>query len=201
MKVIDVSGLPASAVGAREPLWWGVVLMCVIEGMVLALLMVAYIYIRGEQDVWPPTPIDRRTFLYGTLALAMWLASGVPIWQAARASVAGSLGGMRRGIVLATVLGGAALVFRALEFHAAPFRWDSHAHGSLFYTILGYHTMHALTDLAENVILIALLYRGPVEKKHCNDIYVNCLYWGFIVAAAAAVWALLYLDAFLLPKG
>jgi cytochrome c oxidase subunit III len=200
-RVIDVSGLPSSAIGAREPLWWGIVMMCAIEATMLALLIVAYGYIRGEQSVWPPTPIGRTTLIWGSAAVACWLASAWPIVRTSRACHAKSLGGMRRGLIVATVLGAAALVFRALEIDSVHFQWDSHAHGSLYFTIIGFHTMHAIIDLVENLILIALLYKGPVEEKHANDVYVNCVYWYFIVGTGLAVWAVIYLDAFLLPKG
>ncbi len=200
-KYLDVSGLPSTVIGQREPLWWGLILMCAIEATMFGLLFMSYLYIRAQQHVWPPQPIDTRTLIWGLSAVACWIASALPIHLTARATRTGSLRGMRNGLIGATVLGAGALVFRCLEIADVPFRWDSHAHGSLWFAMIGFHTFHVITDFLENVMLIVLLYRGPVEDKHRNDVYVNCVYWYFVVATSIAVATILYGDAFLFAKG
>ena len=55
---IDVSNLDTIALNHRAPLWWGQILMMVIEGSLFALLIASYFYIRVGFDVWPPPDID-----------------------------------------------------------------------------------------------------------------------------------------------
>jgi heme/copper-type cytochrome/quinol oxidase subunit 3 len=45
-------------------------------------------------------------------------------------------------------------------------------------------------------MLIALLYRGPVERKHALDVQLSGMYWYFMVAAWAVCFAVLYLGRF-----
>jgi heme/copper-type cytochrome/quinol oxidase subunit 3 len=88
-------------------------------------------------------------------------------------------------------------VLRYIEFATLPFRWDSSAYGSVFWTLAGLHTLHALAACAENVMLLVLLFRGPLEEKHLVDLSVNTLYWYFVVAAWLPSYAILFLDPLL----
>jgi hypothetical protein len=85
-----------------------------------------------------------------------------------------------------------ALLLRAIELSNLPFRWDSNAFGSLFWGVLCLHTMHLVAGNAENVLFLALLYRGPVEKKHLVDLEVNGIYWYFVVLAWLPLYAIFY---------
>ena len=56
------------------------------------------------------------------------------------------------------------------------------------------HTMHLIAGLIENALFLALLYIGPVEKKHLVDLEVNGIYWYFVVFSWLPLYAILYLD-------
>jgi len=191
---LDVSHLPLAAFGSRDPLWWGTILMITIEGTVFVLLLMAYVYLRQNAQRFVPNEL---------VPLARWLALGqlaalvlsiAPMAYSGKAAKRGSLRGMRWGLGLATMLGVLFLGLRWWEFEALPFRWDSHAHGSVFWTLLGMHTMHGTFSCLENLVLIALLFIGPVEEKHLVDVNVLSLYWYFVIALALAAFGFLYLD-------
>lgn len=200
-RIIDVSKLPGFAFAARDPLWWGLTLLLVIEGMVFALLLVTYFYLRGNEALWPPMAVGRPAFAWATAGMALYVASVVPMVMTDRAANAGSLLGMRRGLIGATLLGLAGLFCRAMEMATLTFRWDSSAHGSVFWTLIGLHLAHAIIDVFENLMLIALLYLGPVEQKHRVDVNVNCFYWYFVAGWWLVLYAILYGDALLFAKG
>ena len=46
---IDVSHLPTSAFGHKEPLWWGVMLAIAIESTAFALAWATYLYLRMQE--------------------------------------------------------------------------------------------------------------------------------------------------------
>jgi cytochrome c oxidase subunit 1/cytochrome c oxidase subunit I+III len=195
---LDVSHLPLSAFGSRDPLWWGVVGLLTIEGMVFALLFASYFYLEDAAHKWPPTPIPTLCFQLASAGLVLLVISCWPMAHSARAAKRGSLAGMRGGLIGSTLLGVAFIAIRYFELRFLPFRWDSHAHGSVFWTMAGMHTMHAIIGSAENLVLLAILFRGPVEEKHLVDVAVNGLYWYFIVVTDALCYAVLYLDVWLL---
>jgi cytochrome c oxidase subunit 3 len=198
---IDVSSLPATASGVRAALWWGVMLLIAIEGTMMALLLVSYLYLRGNFQVWPPTGVGDRAFRLAVAQLALLAASFVPMVITARAARANRLGPARLALLLGTLIGGVLpMALRALEMAALPFRWDSNAHGSMFWMILGLHTTHVVAGIAENLVMVALLYRGPVEKKVFTDVECSALLWYFVVLEWIPAFALLYLEPILLAR-
>jgi cytochrome c oxidase subunit III len=192
--VIDVSELPEFAIGRRDTIFWGVTLMILIESTVFALLVGSYFYIRGNDPVWPIIPPGVASTREGAIALFLLLVSAVPMARVNKEAEKHDLLGMRRNLLLGTVLGGAALVFRSLEISHLQFRWDSNAHGSVFWMTIGLHTMHTIASTLENALFLALLYIGPVEKKHLSDVYANGIYWFFVVVSWALLYPVLYLE-------
>lgn len=187
-RVIDVSELPPIAFGPRDPVWWGVVLLVVLEGMMLVLLSIAYADVRERIEPWPPTAMTPEVAWVAMLELALLGASVVPMLRASAAARREDVGGMRRGLAWATVLGILAAGCRWALFEMLPFRWDEHAYGSVVWTSLGVQTVHGITGLCENLFLIAVLSVGPVEQKHRVDVAVSSILWGFVVVGALLVW-------------
>jgi len=190
---IDVSTLPTTAIGHRSPLWWGVMGMIAIESTMFALLAASYFYLRGGASVWPP-PHSRLPFTLDTVNVALLLVSLFPMWKTLKAAKAGSLRGMRTWLSVATILGLSCLAIRGWEFATIGFRWDAHVYGSIVWTILGMHALHLLASNGENVIFIVLLFKGPVEEKHLVDVYLNAIYWFFVVASWLPFYAIIFLD-------
>ena len=176
---LDVSALPTVAFGQRSPMWWGIVLFCVIEGMTLALMYASYLYVRGNFDVWPPSGSMNPLPIVvegGTL-----LASLVPMWFCRKAAVAMDLARARRWLLLGTVIGVLAVPIRIWWIASLPFLWNENAYASIVWTSIGFHCVEGTAGVLENVFLSILLFRGPVEKKHFEDIEVNVLFWAFVV--------------------
>jgi cytochrome c oxidase subunit I+III len=195
--VLDVSALPTYAFGRRDPRWVAVALLIAIEGTVFGLMLFAYFYTRNQLEVWPPTAPGSRELLYGGAIVAALLASVYPAHRVNRAVYAGDLRAAKRWLALATALSLLSLVLRATELSGLPFRWDSNVFGSVFWGVLSLHTMHLIAGNIENGLFLALLLRGPIEKKHLVDLEVNGIYWYFVVFSWLPLYAVLYLDGVL----
>jgi cytochrome c oxidase subunit 1/cytochrome c oxidase subunit I+III len=196
----NVACLPSEAFGSRAPLWWGVVFMLAIEGTVFGLLIVSYLYLRDRAVDWPPMPIPSRFFWLSGGAAALLVVSTLPMYLSTAAAQRGSLRGMRVTLTLGVLLGAAFFALRYYELSTLPFRWDSHAHGSLFFTLSVMHLTHVLTSCLETVLMLLVLFFGPVEEKQLVDVQVNSLYWYFVVAIGAINYVLLYLDPMVLSR-
>lgn len=192
--IIDVSGLPTYAFGRRDPLYWAVLLVMMIEGTGFALLMLAYFYLRDQSDLWPPTRPSVPQLISGSAVVLTLIASMIPNNLVKRAAYRGDLRDMRRWLLVTTALCFVALACRGLELYVAPFRWDSNAYGSVFWGTVTMHTFHLLTGTGENLLLLALLFKGPIEQKHLGDIEANGVYWFFVVAVWVPLFAILYLE-------
>src|ERR1700712_5616010 len=76
-RTLDVSGLPAHEISNRAPLWWGQLIMALIEGSLFLILVAAYFYIRLSVDVWPPPGVERLRLTMPTLALIPLVLSAI----------------------------------------------------------------------------------------------------------------------------
>jgi cytochrome c oxidase subunit 3 len=197
---LDVSRLPKHAFGPRAPVWWGTVLLIAIEGTMMGLLLVSYFYLRGNFQVWPPAGLGDRVFHLAMAQAALLGASLAPIMLASTAAKRGQLREARWLLLAGTLLGVVMLVLRALEIGALSFRWDSNAYGSVFWMILILHTTHVLSGVAENAVLLAVLWGGAVEEKHFGDVENSALLWYFVVLEWAAALVILYFEPILLPR-
>jgi cytochrome c oxidase subunit 3 len=197
---IDVAHLPRVAFGTRAPLFWGVLGVIAIEGTMYGLLIASYFYVRQKLFVYPDTPIQTPLLVLASVNFAVLLLSAWPMHRCAAAALRADVAGMRNWLVANTVLAAVNVALKVVEFKKLPFRWDTHAQGSLDWMFLGLHFFHAASGVVENVVLITLLLqRRRVEKKHLTDIRVNALYWYFVVAAYAFVFFAVFLDPVLFP--
>jgi heme/copper-type cytochrome/quinol oxidase subunit 3 len=194
-RTLDVSHLPAHASGLRSALVWGALLAMAIEGTVMALLVVSFVYYRGNHQVWPPSGVGPSAFRLAAAQMAVLVASMVPTVLMNRSAVRERFHATRRYLVGATLLSLVVTVLRALELPRITFRWDEHAYGSAFWVALGTHVTHILSGVAEFLMLAALMYVGRkrFERKHFTDVQCAGLLWYFVVVEWAIVYPVLYL--------
>lgn len=70
--------------------------------------------------------------------------------------------------------------------------WDTNAYGSVTWTLLGFHTVHILTDFLDSAVLAVLMFTGPLQEKRFVDVSENAMYWYFVVASWLPIYALIY---------
>ena len=190
-RVLDVSGLAPGAFGHRGLLWWGTAGFIVIEGTMFAIAVAAYFYLRLRSTTWPPN-LPPPALLWGTVNVAITLASVVPNALARRAAEQIDLRGVRLWLLVCVGCGVAFNIVRALEFGALNCRWDSNAYGSIVWMLMGLHTVHIVTDLLDTGVLTALMFIGPVEEKRFIDVVENCVYWYFVVGSWVLIYGVVY---------
>jgi cytochrome c oxidase subunit 3 len=193
---LDVSGLPdQGAFGPAGLIWWGTVGFMVIEGSMFVMVLITYFYLRLRVDAWPPS-LPPPSLFYGTLNLAVLLASAVPNHLAKLAAERLDLRASQRWLVCCVVFGLALVGIRFLEFPALNARWDANAYGSIVWALMVLHTVHLLTDVTDTAVLTALALTSPMTPRRFIDVSENGLYWYFIVAW----WVPVYLTIYLVPR-
>jgi cytochrome c oxidase subunit 3 len=197
---IDVSDLPTHAFGLRSRMVWAAALVIAIEGTMMALLLVSFVYTRGNEQVWPPSGIGPAAFRLAMVQFSLLLASAAVQALANRSAVEQRLGGARAWLMAATLVGLLALVLRGVEMARIVMRWDQNAYASVFWVTLGLHTTHILTGLVENALLLAVLFFGEVQTKHFEDVQAGGLLWYFVVAEWVIAYPLLYLAPLVAPR-
>ena len=192
MKLLDVSGLPSYRNGHHSLMWWGVMGLIAIEGTVFALAIASYFFLRSQANDWPmgAAPPD---LLWGTLNLAILLASIWPNHWTKRAGEDGDERKIRIGLAVCALFGLVLLAIRIYEFGALNVGWHDNAYGSIVWVLLGLHTIHLLTDVYDTIVLAAVFFFSrPIEGKRHVDVAENGLYWYFVVYAWIPVYLVIY---------
>lgn len=189
--VQDLSDLPTYGFGARMTTWWGTLAYCVLEGMGFALAIGAYLYLAYLSPEWPPN-LGPPPLLWSSLHAALMLASLWPNRKAEQAARAEDLAAVRLWLVVMLLIGIALLVLRWMEFKAVNVSWDVNAYGSLVWVLLGLHTAHLLTDVADTGVITALMFTRHAQGKRFSDVEDNAFYWYFVVGSWLVLYLLIY---------
>lgn len=189
----DVSQLPESGFGPKSITWWGTLAFMSLEGMGFALTIGAYLYLMVLAPKWPlnsaPPDLGPGTAVTLLLLLSEPLNRVLARWAREEA-----LKKVRWGLVGMCLFGIVPLVVRGFEFGHLNVRWNSDAYGSIVWFLLGLHTTHLLTDVADTIVLTALMFtRHGMQSRRFSDVADNAFYWDFVVLTWLPIYALLYL--------
>ena len=195
-RTLDVSTLPAAVLDSRSLVWWGTVIMSLIETIVFAISVGAYFYLRMIANEWPPGRIGPPGLTAATVNVVILLVSVIPAIALDRAARRRDTGAVRLFLALNLVFGTAFLVLRFFEFRALHCWWNSNAYGSVTWTILGLHTSNLLTSLLETAIVFAWFLLEKPDEHHFLDARLDGVFWYFIVLT----WIPLYLVVFIVPR-
>jgi cytochrome c oxidase subunit 3 len=188
----NVSGLPESTCGSGSMTWWGTLSFMALEGMGFVLAAAAYLYLRALAPQWP---LDAHApdLLPGSLVTLVLLLSAIPNHLMSRWARQQDLRKVQLGLLLMSVLGTVPLIIRVFEFPALDISWDRNAYGSAVWLLLGLHTLHLVTDIADTLVLTALMFtRHAKAGKRFGDVYDNAFYWDFVVLSWLPIYALIY---------
>lgn len=193
-RIVDAAKLPDYAFGSSSPTWWGTIGMMVVEGMLFALTIMSYFYLRSQAPDWPiraPPP----DLLWGTLNTALMILSGVPNAWTKRCAERFDHQRVRCGLWLCTLVGVLLIAVRVGEFATLNVQWDDNAYGSVVWMLMGLHTTHLITDTYNTGVLAVLFSRGPLEAKRFVDVSENAGYWYFVLISWLAVYAVVFWGA------
>jgi cytochrome c oxidase subunit III len=194
--VYDLSRLPAHGMQSASPTWWGTLGFMLLEGTGFALVIGIYLYLWSLASTWPiaaPEP-DLGP---GTALTVILVASAVPNYFVSKWAGTEDLRKVRIGIVIMAVFGILPLIVRAFEFSALNISWDSNAYGSVLWLMLGLHTTHLITDVADTIVLVAVMFTKHAKNlRRFGDVQDNALYWNFVVIT----WLPLYVCIYWIPR-
>jgi cytochrome c oxidase subunit 3 len=189
--VQDVSALPTYAFGPRITTWWGTLSFCLLEGTGFALGVGGYLYLAFLNPQWPLSAAPPDLLWSGLLTVVI-LISLWPNSTLKKSSKEEDLHKVRIGLALMSVIGVILIGIRAMEFGSLHVRWDQNAYGSFVWTLLGLHTAHIITDVADTLVLTVLMFTRHGHGKRFTDVEDNAFYWYFVVGSWIPIYILLY---------
>ena len=189
---LDVSNLPSYGFATRSLMWWGTAGMMTIEGMGFALMVGVYFYLRALNPVWPNEG-DPPDLLWGTLNLGLAVLTGVPNAIVDRAANEQNLHKVRVWLIAFVVLILVLMPVRWMEFTALNVRGDASAYGSCVWVLLGLHTFNLVTNVADTLVVSAVMFKKRIDGKRFVDVAENAGYWWFIIGTWIPIYAVIYL--------
>lgn len=194
---INVSHLPTLVSGPRAPLWWGMLFLVIIESVVFATFISSYFYLKFLADAWPPAGEKLPELLLPTINTVILIGSSVAIYFADTGiSEKGSVTRLKIGVGLAALGGLVFLALKIVEYRDQEYYWDSHAYGSIVWTIIVFHSAHVASVLLKALVVLVLAFRGHFTRYRSLGVKVNGLYWHFVVG----IWIPLYLTIYWAPR-
>ncbi|HET6632398.1 MAG TPA: cytochrome c oxidase subunit 3 [Rhodanobacteraceae bacterium] len=186
--------LPVGKTGHRTPGFWGVLALIATEGAVFAYLFFSYFYLLSQSTTpWPPSgPPPMQYAIPTTIAL---LVSAAALWWAQRSIRLARRGQMMLALAIAALLGIVYLILQLLDWNAEPFLLQEGAYASLFYTITGFHLLHAAVGVLILATMILWSGLGHITGERYIAIDVAALYWYFVVV----VWIAVFITFYVLP--
>lgn len=195
-RTIDVSQLPTYAFGHRALTWWATWSLLLMEGTMLVILLGSYFFLRMGIPEWPPGQTPPPNLFWGTLNTVIILVSAFPNHFAKRAAETLDLRRVKLWTIVTFVFALVFAIIRIFEFKNLNTHWMQNAYGSIVWFNMGFHTAHVLTDMVDTIVLIALMYFGPIEGKRFVDFQENCIYWNFVIV----IWVLTYAVIYIAPR-
>jgi cytochrome c oxidase subunit 3 len=140
---------------------------------------------------WPPEGAELETAraLIFTLLL---VSSSATMQMAVRAIVRNDKMAFRRWLVLSAVLGVAFLSNQAVEWTSAPFSVSSHAFGSLFFTMTGFHGFHVTGGILAMAVLLGRSGSKRFGESSLPSVEVVSYYWHFVDVVWVIMFAVLF---------
>ncbi len=188
----------AAVTGAEEvrrrptPLAIGVVAWLASELMFFSGLFAAWFTLRASTSPWPPDGVELAT---GRTAIAtvVLVASSFTMHGAVKAGDRNDRSGAVRWLLLTAVLGALFLGNQALEYHDASFSISSHAYGSAFYLMTGFHGLHVLGGLLF-MGAVGSAIAGKTSRAPAGPTVEACAYyWHFVDVVWVAMFSTIYL--------
>ncbi len=170
----------------------GMLIFVIVEVMVFAALISAFLIIRASAIIWPPLGQPRLPLEETAINTAALLASGV-LLVVARRRFAHNPTRARTPLVYAMLLGAFFVVFQGAEWLALigeGLTLSSSSLGSFFYPIVGLHGLHAAAALGLLAYTWMRLRRGWLASSQLAAAEV---FWYFVVG----LWPVLYLVVYL----
>ena len=170
------------------------VLFLASELMLFGSLFAAYFFLRALTPVWPPEGVELE-MISPSIATVVLTASSFTLLFALRGLERGDVSRFRALVVWTFLLGAVFLGIKAYELAAAPFGISSHAYGSLWFTMLGFHALHLSAGM---VLLLVMLSRAALPSSTApstgrDTAQAIGYYWHFVDVVWVAIYATLFL--------
>ncbi len=173
-----------------DPLVVGTVVWLASELMFFAGLFAAWFTLRANTDPWPPAGVHLEVARTAAATVVL-LTSSITMHLAVVAGGRGDRRASVRWLLVTVAMGAVFLANQALEYAEATFHIDTHAYGSIFYLMTGFHGLHVLGGLIL-LLVIAGVVGGRSRAPAGRTVEVAAAYWHFVDVVWVVMFTVVY---------
>ena len=171
----------------------GVIVWLASELMFFSGLFAAYFTLRATTDVWPPEGVELETVRAGIFT-AVLIVSSFTLHVAVGAARGEDRRRAVRWMTVTLVLGVLFVANQGLEYAEADFSISSHAYGSIFYLLTGFHGLHVIGGLLFMGAVIWMISGRTRRAPAVPTMEMCAYYWHFV----DVVWVVMFVNIYLL---
>jgi cytochrome c oxidase subunit I+III len=192
-RVADGVVLPVGAQGVRTPSYWATAIMLVVDGIVFASLVFAYVHLSMRLPAGCPPPGSRLPdATWPLLSAALLAASSASFWWARRRLA--SQGPLRLAVALALLLLLAAFGSDWRAYAAAGLSPTANGWSAAVAALLAWQGLHAVTLVLVAAYVLARSWRGRLTPASRATLDNAALIWHYTalqgVLLSCAVYAM-----------
>ncbi len=162
------------------------------ELMFFSGLFAAWFTLKAASSEWPPEDVELAV-PRGAIFTVLLLASSATMQLAVRAIERGDRPGARKWIVVTVLLAVVFLGNQASEWLSLEFSPSTHAYGSIFYLLTGFHGIHVFGGVLAMGGLLARMAGSAPDPAVEPAVQVVGYYWHFVDVVWIAVFATIFL--------
>jgi cytochrome c oxidase subunit 3 len=186
---VDAAPAARRPVHRASPLTVGTIIFLASECMFFSGLFATYFTLKAiSSGPWPPPDSELETGRALLFTLFLVASSGT-MQMAVRAIARGNKQSFRKWIIASAILG---IMFVSnqlgYEWPNAPFTPSSHAFGSLFFTMTGFHAFHVTGGILAMAVLLGRSGVKRFGKEDLPAVEVVSYYWHFV----DVVWVIMF---------
>ncbi len=161
--------------------------------MLFAGVFAAYFLLRSSATTWPPTSVELDV-RYTAVTTVLLIGSSGTLQIGLRSfERRGDVRALRRWTTVTLVLGTIFLANQIREFLTIDFFPSSHAYGSTYWFLTGFHAVHVAAGLVALVVILARTTASTFDRRDAPAATAIGYFWHFVDAVWAAVFVTLYL--------
>ncbi len=190
--VTSAAALTAAKTSRRpELLTVGTVVWLASELMFFSGLFAAYFTLRAQSTAWPPPGVHLDTVAATLSTLFLVLSSGT-MQLGVRAVARGDRGVFVRWLAATFVLGTVFVLAQARDWSRLDFSVGSHAYGSAFYLLTGFHGLHVIGGLLAMTVVGGRAASRRFGAADLPSVEMLSYYWHFVDVVWIGLWATIF---------
>ena len=161
------------------------------ELMFFSGLFAAYFTLRAQNAVWPPPGVNLDT-PSATIATALLVLSSGTMQLGVRALEKGDRRHYLAWLATTFVLGTIFVLSQARDWAKLNFSIASHAYGSVFYLMTGFHGLHVVGGLVAMMVMFGRASSRRFGPTGLPAAEMLSYYWHFVDAVWIGLWATIF---------